>query len=286
MSDVGLAAVAAVVVFGGLIYLANRFNESEIRRTRRKHLREILANTLTDLRASGDRIEGTHGGVPIRVEGGWTPGMRIDEVALTTSATIEGGRLAAFSLASITLESVAREGLPTDLVPHNGMLERASLTCDGTTVHVRATQTWSILAAVGFAAEMARVPDRVLSHFAQAAKVGAADVSATHSLHLGTEARPITVTIDRGFRCVITAPPLSGLESGSIGKAIASVREHVRGPELEALASELTGTLEIERRPEGDRLSLTLPLATPTERLLRAVELVERLTEPERSAFR
>jgi hypothetical protein len=85
---------------------------------------------------------------------------------------------------------------------------------------------------------------------------------------------------------VITAPPLSGLESGSIGKAIASVREHVRGPELEALASELTGTLEIERRPEGDRLSLTLPLATPTERLLRAVELVERLTEPERSAFR
>lgn len=286
MSDVGLAAVAAVAVFGGLIYLANRFNESEIRRTRRKHIRELVAESLTDPSASGDRIEGTHDGVPIRIEGGWTPGTRLDEIVLTTSAAIVGGRLARFTVPSITVEHLAREGLPTDAVPGNEVLLGASLTCDGTTIVVRTTRSWSIRSAIALVARLSRAPHDVLSRLAAQARVSTGDLEATHALRLGSASRPVTVTIDRGLRLTIEATPLEGLTSGSLAAAIGALRGHVRGPELDALASELTGTLELERRTEGDRLSLTLPLATPTERVLRAVELVERLTEPERGAFR
>jgi hypothetical protein len=54
MSDVGLAAVGAVVAFSGLIFLANRFNAMEIDRVSRKHLREILSISFTVERARGD----------------------------------------------------------------------------------------------------------------------------------------------------------------------------------------------------------------------------------------
>jgi hypothetical protein len=280
VSDVGLGAMAAVAVFGGLIYLANRFNQSEIRRTRRNHIRELVAESLTDLHASGDWIEGTHDGVPIRVEGGWTPGTRLDEVVLTTSATIVGGRLARFTVPSITEEHLAREGLPTDRVPGNELLLSCSLTCDGTSIAVRTTRSWSVRSAIALVAQLSRVPHHVLSRLARDAGVSAPGLDAT-TLRLGSASRPVTATIDRGLRLSIDARPLEGLESGSIDAAIESLGDHVRVPELEALASELMGRIDVE---EG--VSFTLRLATPSDQVLRAVELVERLTEPERGAFR
>jgi hypothetical protein len=287
MSEVGLAAVAAVAVFGGLIYLANRFNESEIRRTRRKHLRELAADSLTDVRASGDRIEGTHDGVPIRLEGGWTPGMRLDEIVVTTTTTIVGGCLVPFTVPSITESALSGEGLPTDRVPRNELLLRASLTCDGRTIAVRTTRSWAVRSGIALAAQLAHAPHHVLSRLARDAgrDDSGLDVT-TPTLRLGSASRPVAVTIDRGVRLSLDASPLEGLTSGSLAAGIAALRSHERGPELHALASELTGTLEIERRTDGDRLSLTLPLATSTDRVVRAVELVERLTEPKRGAFR
>ena len=286
MSDVGLGAVVAVVVFGGLIYLLNRFNESEIRRTHRKHLRQLVERSLTDPRTKGDRIDGTHDGVPIRIEGGWTRGARIDEVVLTTSATIVGGRLASFTMPSITEERLAREGLPTDAVPRNELLLSASLSCDGTTIAVRTTKTWSLRAAIALVAQLAHAPRHVLSRLEGHAAVRATGLHDAHALQLGSASRPVTVTIDRGLRLSIDATPLAGLPSGTLASAITALRGHVRGPELAALASDLTGTIDIDRRDQGDRLSLTIPLATPNDHVLRAVELVDRLTDTERSAFR
>ncbi|MBN8615276.1 MAG: hypothetical protein J0L92_32065 [Deltaproteobacteria bacterium] len=286
MSDVALGAGVAVVVFGGLIYLLNRFNESEIRRTHRKHLRQLVGRSLTDVRASGDRIDGTNDGVPIRIEGGWSPGTHLDEVVLTTSATIVGGRLAPFTVPSITEDRLAREGLPTDRVPRNELLLSASITCDGTTIAVRTTKTWSLGAAIALVAQLAHAPRHALSRLAGHAGLGATDLDAAHALRLGSTSRPVAVTIDGGVRLSIDATPLEGLTSGTLGAAITDLRDHVRGPELAALASHLTGTLEIDRRDEGDRLSLTIPLATPNDHVLRAVELVDRLTETERGPFR
>lgn len=281
MSDVALGAVVAVVVFGGLIYLANRFNESEIRRTWRKRLRELVAGSLEDVRASGDWIEGTHEGVPIRIEGGWTPGMRLDEIVLTTTATIVGGRLAPFTVRSITEEALSGEGLPTDRVPGNELLLSASLACDGTTVVVRATRSWSVRAAIALVAQLAHAPRHALARLAAHAEVSASDLDAAPALRLGSTSRPVTVTIDHGVRLAIDATPLEGLTSGSVDAAIASLGDHVRRPELEALASGLLGRIEV-----GPGVSFTLRLATPPEHVLRAVELVDRLTETERSAFR
>lgn len=281
MSDVGLGAAAAVVFFGGLIYLANRLNQSEIRRTHRKHLRELVADSLTDLRASGDRIDGMHDGVPIRVEGGWTPGTRLDEVVLTTSATIVGGRLARFTVPSITEEHLAREGLPTDAVPGNELLLSASLTCDGTTIAVRTTRSWSVPSAIALVARLSRAPHHALSRLAVQARLSTEGLEATHALRLGSASRPVIATIDRGLRLTIVATPLEGLTSGSIDAAIESLGDHVRVPELEALSSELMGRIDV-----GEGVSFTLHLSSRTDHLLRAVELVERLTQIERSAFR
>lgn len=291
MSDVGLAAVAAVVFFGGVLYLLNRFNESEIRRDMRKRVRSMLEKSLTDLVVQGDTIGGTQDGVTIWVEGGWTPGARTDSVVYTTSAQVIGGRLAPFTLESVAAEAVvrerlAREGLETaTLARQVAFLAGGSVSTNGAKVEATTNKIYALVNAVAAVAEIARAPERALAQIADAARVERSRMK-DGALRLGHEARPVTVTIDRGVRVSIDATPLEGIVVGPLTSAITSLARHVRGPELAALASDLTGSVAIERRTEGDRLSLTLPLATPADHVLRAVELVDRLTEIERGPFR
>lgn len=286
MSDVGLAAVAAVVFFGGVLYLLNRFNESEIRRDMRKRVRSMLEKSLTDLVVQGDTIGGTHDGVTIWVEGGWTPGTRTDSVVYTTSAQVIGGRLAPFTLESVAAEAVvrerlAREGLETaTLARQVAFLAGGSVSTNGAKVEATTNKIYALVNAVAAVAEIARAPERALAQIADAARVERSRMK-DGALRLGHEARPVTVTIDRGVRVSIDAPPLEGLTTGSIDAAIESLGDHVRVPELEALSSELLGRIEI-----GEGVSFTLPLATPPDHVLRAVELVDRLTETERGPFR
>ncbi len=283
MSGVALATMASVLVFGVLIHLANRFNTSEIRRTRRKHLRKMFESELRDLRVDGDVYQGTCDGVPIQIEGGWTPGTRADDAAIVFRASVIGGRLAPFTIDSITPESLAREGLEAEvLARHHTNLAGGSLTSDGTDIVVRTTKTWVVRWAIEVVCAIARTPDRVLSRVAGAARV----TRWGESLELGTEARPVTITIDRGVRLAIDATPLEGMVVGSLSSAITSLGRHARGPELAALATDLTGSVAVERHTEGDRLAITLPLTTSADHVLRAVELVDRLTETEGGPFR
>lgn len=288
MSDVCLAAVAAVVVFGGLTFLLVQFNQSQIRHDVRTRHRRTAERELSDVVARWDVIEGRRGGVPIRIEGGWKEGTPVYEVPLTTSASLIGGSITPFRFEAATSEAgthrqLAREGLASEtLARHAARLGGGSVVCDGSTVWARTTKSYALPDAIHLIAEIARAPERALRRIAEVVDADATKLDEC-VLRLGSESRPVTITIDGGVRLAIDAAPLDGLMSARVLQgAIASMRSHARGPELDALATDLTGTLEVSE----DRVVLTVPFATPPEHVLRAVELLDRLTETERGPFR
>ena len=116
MSDVGLGAVLATVVFGGLLFLLNAFNRSEHRRGARKGAVDQLRKAFGDVRKDGKGWVASIDGHPIHVVMQYdrTDAAGLGEVAATSE--VLHGRLSPFVITSRHREGLAREGVASPTV--------------------------------------------------------------------------------------------------------------------------------------------------------------------------
>lgn len=273
---VGGATILAVAVFSVLFWLANRFNDFEIRRTQARADVALVLAQLKDAREQGGVVIVEVRGQPIRVR----PERRATGLGLAIRCGVTHGRLAPFRASDHTIAaSIAALGIPAESVE---ALEIARsrrgahavrVACDGRAIEVDAESDYAVEALVMLAEAIGSAPARALARL-PASWEGDGD-DRERVLEDGTR---VSVRVDGGY--VLSrdgpAPRDLGETPATLEVAIGRLATHPRGPELASLAAGLKGVI----RAGDAHVTLTLPLATPPEDVERAGWLLGRLSDP------
>lgn len=256
---VGQAAALAVVVFAVLFWLANRFNDSEIRRVALKDARALLEITF------GPRTR--RRGVDV---------VRVDGVEVEVDLAY---RLAPPRGVIGTARASVVDGRIAPIAPDVHGTARTRVRSDGASVTVAIEHPDAISEGVRIAGALASEPVRALGRLSSA--------------WTGTGARRtrevaeqrVQVTIDAGFRVALDHAPAAALRDRDVpvADALVLLTDHPRSVELRELAGELAGRIVAD----ASSVALTLPISATQDEVDRAALFLARLVPPRiESAFR